>query len=56
MAYGLSTRLFIENGPAARSALLRAGRSRAKAHHLAWRTLDMESRLDLVDHELKIAA
>ena len=46
MAYGLNTRLFIENGPAVFAAGARA-RSRA-----AWRALGPERRLQLVDRAL----
>ena len=50
MTYGLSPRLFIEDGPAvsaARSAALRSSGS-----YLAWRKLDPERRLALVEKAL----
>lgn len=50
MAYGLSTRLFVENGPAIHSAGVRA-RSTS-----AWRALTAERRLSLVDRALASAA
>jgi hypothetical protein len=50
MAYGLSSRLFIENGPAVQAAGA-LGRSSAPAFR-AWRKLDVERRLQLVDAAL----
>jgi hypothetical protein len=54
MTYGLSTRLFIENGPelTARQA---QRRSSAAAHQLVWRKLPPAERIDLVDRFLKAA-
>ena len=46
MAYGLSPRLFVENGPAIEAANVR-NRRRA-----LWRALDAERRLALVDRAL----
>lgn len=54
MAYALSNRLFIENGPAIHAAGVRA-RSSASAFR-AWRALDAEHRLALVDQALRIPA
>ena len=55
MTYGLSNGLFVENGPAVRSAETRARRSTADAW-FAWKALDEERRLELVASELKAAA
>ena len=46
MAYGLSPRLFVENGPAIQSASVRERR------RALWRALDAERRLTLVDRAL----
>ena len=48
MTFGLSTRLFIENGPVVQSATLEAGRSAARS----WRILDPERRLAIVEKTL----
>ena len=48
MTYGLSTRLFIENGPVAQSEAAAAGRTSARS----WRILDAERRLAMVEHAL----
>lgn len=45
MAYGLSPRLFVENGPAIHAAAVRSRSS-------AWRSLDPERRLALVSRAL----
>lgn len=52
MTYGLSTRVFIENGPAAQAI-----EARQKLHSTArtWRALDDERRLALVERALKPA-
>lgn len=50
MAYGLNNRLFIENGPAVFAA---GARARSSA---AWRALDPERRLKLIDRALAQAA
>ena len=51
MPYGLSTRVFIENGPAVRAIEAQSLRSSARS----WRALDAERRLKLVDVALKPA-
>jgi hypothetical protein len=51
MAYGLSTRAFIEDGPA--DLLARAGAQRSTAR--AWRVLDEGRRLALIERALKPA-
>ncbi|MGZ2410918.1 hypothetical protein ACUXST_000315 [Sphingomonas sp. F9_3S_D5_B_2] len=48
MNFGLSTRLFIENGPVAQNALVESGRSTART----WRILDAERRLAVVEQAL----
>lgn len=55
MAYGLSTRLFLENGPAAEAAKV-PERSSATAHAVLWQKLKRDERLSLIDGELKKAA
>jgi len=54
MAYGLNPRLFIENGPAIRSADALA-RSSSNSYR-AWRSFDRERRLALVESALKAHA
>lgn len=54
MAYGLNTRLFLENGPAVHAAAAHA-RSSSDAYR-AWVALDPERRLALVDKALRSAA
>ena len=51
MTYGLSTRAFIEDGPAAQVINLEASRTTARS----WRALDAERRLALVERALKPA-
>ena len=51
MTYGLSTRVFIEDGPAAQAIESRSLRSTAKV----WRALDEQRRLALVERALKPA-
>lgn len=55
MAYGLNTRLFVENGPelTARQA---QQRSSAAAHALVWEKLSRDRRLQEIEHALKKAA
>jgi hypothetical protein len=48
MAYGLSPRVFIEDGPAVRVAEVNARRSTARA----WRALDEARRLQLIERAL----
>ena len=54
MAYGFNPRLFIENGPAihADEALARS----SSISFLAWRSLDRERRLALVEQALQVPA
>jgi hypothetical protein len=48
MAYGLSTRAFIEDGPTEQVARVHSRRSTARA----WRALDEARRLELVERAL----
>ena len=48
MTYGLSPRLFVENGPAVRAAEVREA-------HRSWRALDPENRLALIRAALRPA-
>jgi hypothetical protein len=48
MTYGLSTRVFIEDGPASQAIRAQASRSTARV----WRALDAESRLALIEQAL----
>ena len=54
MAYGLSPRLFIENGPEL-TARRAQERSSSHAHGIVWSKLKPAERLDLVDRFLKAA-
>lgn len=49
MTYGLGTRLFIEDGPAARAAEALATRSAARP----WRALTADTRLALIENALQ---
>ena len=51
MTYGLSTRVFVENGPAAQVIEAQKLRSTARV----WRALDDERRLALIERALKPA-
>ena len=51
MAYGLSTRAFIEDGPVAQVAKLEAGRSTARS----WRALSEACRLAMIEQALRPA-
>ena len=51
MTYGLSTRAFIEDGPAVQVAQANTLRTTARA----WRTLDEARRLELIEKALKPA-
>ena len=51
MAYGLSTRAFVENGPVEQVAKLEAGRTTARA----WRVLNEACRLELIEQALRAA-
>ena len=51
MAYGLSTRAYIEGGPAEQLARADAARSTARA----WRTLDQARRLEVIERALSPA-
>ena len=53
MAYGLDPRLFVENGPAVTAAEAHAARSSAMFR--AWRDLEPERRLDMVERALRPA-
>ena len=54
MTYGLSPRLFVENGPAVRAAEARAEHLPSKAYR-AWGALDARRRLELVENALRMA-
>ena len=54
MTYGLSPRLFVENGPAIRAAEAHS-RSSSDAYR-AWLRLDADRRIVLVDTALRSAA
>jgi hypothetical protein len=51
MTYGLSTRAFIEDGPAVQVAKAESLRSTART----WRVLDEARRLELIDAALRTA-
>jgi hypothetical protein len=51
MAYGLSTRAFIEDGPVEQVAKAEANRSTARS----WRALSETSRLEVIEHALRAA-
>jgi hypothetical protein len=51
MAYGLSTRAFIEDGPVAQVAKAEAGRTTARS----WQVLDETCRLAVVERALRAA-
>jgi hypothetical protein len=51
MAYGLSTRAFIENGPVEQVARADASRSTARS----WRVLDEACRLAVIEQALRAA-
>ena len=51
MTYGLSPRLFIENGPAAQAMKVQSRHSTARS----WRALNPDSRLAAIDRALKPA-
>lgn len=55
MAYGLSSRLYLEDGPAVRAAEAQARSSAAKFQSL-WDALGREQRLAAVEHQLRNAA
>jgi hypothetical protein len=50
MAYGFESRLFLENGPAIHAARARFARSSRSAR--AWRDLNEQSRLELIENAL----
>ena len=51
MAYGLSTRAFVENGPVEEMAKLAASRTTARS----WRALSEASRLEAIEQALRAA-
>lgn len=51
MAYGLSSRLFVENGPANSAAIALASSSSR-----AWQSFDREDRLALIEKALRAPA
>ena len=50
MTYGLSPRLFVENGPA-----IRAAEARARSSSRAWSGLDADHRIVLIESALRPA-
>jgi len=54
MAYGLSTRLFVENGPEL-TARTTQERSSSRAHGVVWAKLKPAERIELVDRFLRAA-
>ena len=50
MAYGFESRLFLENGPAIHAERARYARSSRTAR--AWRDLNQQSRLELIEDAL----
>jgi len=51
MAYGLSTRAFIEDGPVEQVARIESSRSTARS----WRALNDASRLEVIEQALRAA-
>ncbi|HEX6742397.1 MAG TPA: hypothetical protein VF079_11460 [Sphingomicrobium sp.] len=51
MTYGLSTRVFIEDGPAAQAIIANETRTTARS----WRALDADRRLALIEQALEPA-
>ena len=51
MAYGLSTRAFIENGPVEQVTRVDSNRSTARS----WRVLSEACRLEVIEHALRAA-
>jgi len=51
MAYGLSTRVFIEDGPVEQVARIESSRSTARS----WRALNDASRLEVIEQALRAA-
>ena len=54
MAYGFESRLFLEDGPAIHAERARFARSSRTAR--LWRSLNAQSRLELIEDALKIPA
>lgn len=54
MTYSLDRGLFIEDGPAIHAASVSATRDSTRFR--AWRKLDLDRRLDLVERALKVPA
>ena len=55
MAYGVSHRLYLENGPAIEAAKAQA-RSSAASYQSIWEALDPKQRMALIDPQLRTAA
>lgn len=55
MAYGVSPRLYLENGPAVEAAKAR-GRSSAASYQSIWEALDPKQRMAIIDCQLRSAA
>jgi len=54
MTYGLERRLFVENGPAVRASEARVARS--STIYRAWRELDADRRIAMIERALRPAA
>ncbi|HET7317485.1 MAG TPA: hypothetical protein VFI88_08685 [Sphingomicrobium sp.] len=54
MTYGLSPRLFVEDGPAVHAA--EAAAARPSTRFLPWRKLDPDCRLKMIEHALSAPA
>lgn len=55
MTYGVSPRLYLENGPAIEAAKAQA-RSSAANYQSIWDALDAKQRLTVIDRQLRTAA
>ena len=55
MAYGVSPRLYLENGPAIEAAKAQA-RSSAASYQSMWEALEAKQRMVVIDRQLRTAA
>ena len=55
MAYGVSPRLYLENGPAIEAAKAQA-RSSATSYQSIWEALDAKQRMAIIERQLRTAA
>ena len=55
MAYGVSPRLYLENGPAIEAAKAQA-RSSAASYQSMWEALEAKQRMAVIDRQLRTAA